>query len=186
MPPADSAGALTSRRPLPSDDEHNRPAGGGDRAAALLRGTLMHRLLQSLPDIPAARRAKAAEKYMARAAADLTRTIARCSRRPSAVAARAPRFAALFAPRQPRRSADRRLGHAGGKTCACPARSTASRSREDEIFIADFKTNRPPPRESPVRRPTSTQLALYRAVLQKLYPDRASCAPPWSGRKSLI
>jgi ATP-dependent helicase/nuclease subunit A len=38
-----------------------------------------------------------------------------------------------------------------------------------EIFIADYKTNRPPPRIAPpayVR-----QLACYRAVLQKLYPQ---------------
>ena len=34
------------------DDDARAPAAGG-RATALLRGSLMHRLLQSLPDIPA-------------------------------------------------------------------------------------------------------------------------------------
>ena len=40
-------------------------------AQALLRGSLTHRLMQSLPDIPADRRRAAAEDYLARAGADL-------------------------------------------------------------------------------------------------------------------
>ena len=40
------------------DDDGAAPAGAGGRAAALLRGSLAHRLLQSLPDIPAERRAQ--------------------------------------------------------------------------------------------------------------------------------
>ena len=40
--------------------------------AALLRGSLVHRLLQSLPDIPAERRAKAAADYLARAGKNAT------------------------------------------------------------------------------------------------------------------
>ncbi len=44
---------------------------------------------------------------------------------------------------------------------------------KDQVLIADFKTNRMPPRrieEVPVAY--VEQLAAYRAVLQKLYPDR--------------
>src|SRR5260370_20862909 len=37
---------------------------GEARAKALARGTLVHRLLQSLPDIPAAARADAAPRYL--------------------------------------------------------------------------------------------------------------------------
>ena len=47
-----------------ADDEPRRSAGGG-REAARLRGTLTHRLLQSLPDIPAARREKTAGEFLA-------------------------------------------------------------------------------------------------------------------------
>jgi ATP-dependent helicase/nuclease subunit A len=47
-----------------ADDEPRRVTGGGDRALALLRGSLVHRLLQSLPDIPAARRRKVADDYL--------------------------------------------------------------------------------------------------------------------------
>jgi ATP-dependent helicase/nuclease subunit A len=46
----------------------------------------------------------------------------------------------------------------------------------DEILIADFKTNRPPPRslaEAATRHAGYIrQLALYRAVLARLYPGR--------------
>jgi ATP-dependent helicase/nuclease subunit A len=43
----------------------------------------------------------------------------------------------------------------------------------DMVLICDFKTNRPAPRRiENVPRAYITQLALYRAVLEKLYPGR--------------
>ena len=43
----------------------------------------------------------------------------------------------------------------------------------DAILIADYKTGRPAPRcIEDVPRSYVTQLALYRAVLRQLYPDR--------------
>jgi ATP-dependent helicase/nuclease subunit A len=50
------------------------------------------------------------------------------------------------------------------------------------VLIADFKTNRPAPRKITDVPPAYTrQLALYRAVLQKLYPDRlVSAALIWT------
>jgi ATP-dependent helicase/nuclease subunit A len=44
---------------------------------------------------------------------------------------------------------------------------------QDAVLIGDFKTNRPPPgRIEEVPSSYVRQLALYRAVLRKLYPDR--------------
>jgi ATP-dependent helicase/nuclease subunit A len=41
------------------------------------------------------------------------------------------------------------------------------------VLIADYKTNRPAPRRlEDVPRGYLTQLALYRAVLSRIYPDR--------------
>ena len=41
------------------------------------------------------------------------------------------------------------------------------------VLIGDFKTNRPPPRRiEDVPQAYIRQLALYRAVLEKLYPDK--------------
>jgi ATP-dependent helicase/nuclease subunit A len=53
---------------------------------------------------------------------------------------------------------------------------------EDEVMIADFKTNRPPP-DSVEKTPTiyRAQMALYRAALSKIYPQkRIACALVWT------
>ena len=43
----------------------------------------------------------------------------------------------------------------------------------DDVLIADFKTNRPAPRRiEDVPSGYKQQLALYRALLAKLYPER--------------
>ena len=45
---------------------------------------------------------------------------------------------------------------------------------ESEILIADYKTNHAPPRElAGVPQAYRQQLALYRALLQRLYPGRS-------------
>jgi ATP-dependent helicase/nuclease subunit A len=44
----------------------------------------------------------------------------------------------------------------------------------DTVLIADFKTNRPPPRRLEDVPPAYIcQLALYRSALMQLYPERA-------------
>jgi ATP-dependent helicase/nuclease subunit A len=152
-----------------SDDENNRPAGGGDRAAALLRGTLMHRLLQSLPDVPAERRATVAEKYMARAAVALNEDERRMLVGQALSLLGAPQFAALFG--KDSRAEVPIVGWitAGGRKVRVSGQVDRLAITEKEIFIADYKTNRPPPRIAPPAY--VTQLACYRAVLQKLYPQ---------------
>src|SRR5207237_10086589 len=60
------------RPPDPAGPESRKPPGGQMRAHALQRGTLVHRLLQSLPDVPTERRRDAALKYLARHAQDWT------------------------------------------------------------------------------------------------------------------
>ena len=53
---------------------------------------------------------------------------------------------------------------------------------DNEIMIADFKTTRPPP-ESVEKTPViyRAQMALYRAALSKIYPDRhIACALIWT------
>ena len=140
------------------------------RARALQRGTLVHRLLQSLPDIAAARRREAALAYLARNAEDWTederQALAdkhagldrrcRASRRCSPPAA---------GPRS--RSSAGWSGRAAGRRW-CPGRSTGWSSRPDEVLIVDFKTNHAPP-SRPDEAPGAyvRQLALYRAVLRQ-------------------
>ena len=59
---------------------------------------------------------------------------------------------------------------------------------DDAVLIADFKTNRPPPasvEDTPALY--RTQMALYRAALQRIYPGkRIDCALVWTDGARLM
>ena len=57
---------LRSVSPSSAAEDEQRPAPGPGAALALLRGSLVHRLLQSLPDIPPAQRRAAMDDYLRR------------------------------------------------------------------------------------------------------------------------
>jgi len=144
------------------------------RARALQRGSLVHRLLQSLPEVAAERRRDAALKYLARNAYNW----AEAER--EALAARVlvliddPRFSPVFAP-----GSRAEVPIVGRLTL--PGRPPALVSGQidrlvvtpSEVLIVDFKTNHAPP-ATMAEAPAAylRQLALYRAVLQKLYRER--------------
>ena len=69
-----------------------------DRAKALARGTLVHRLLQSLPDMAPADREAAAHRYLARAAGAFTGEERDAFVQAALALFADPRFAPLFAP----------------------------------------------------------------------------------------
>jgi ATP-dependent helicase/nuclease subunit A len=58
----------------------------------------------------------------------------------------------------------------------------------DSVLIADYKTNHPAPRRpEDVPDPYLAQLALYRAVLVRLYPGRAvRCVLVWTDRPDFM
>jgi len=152
----------------PSGD--NNFIADGARAAALLRGTLVHRLLQALPDISAERRRQAAQDFLARAASELpAEDAARIAERVMAILAH-ERFAALFAPGS--RAEVPIVGRLqSGETVS--GQIDRLSVTPDAVLIADYKTNRNPPRRVEDVPPAYVrQLALYRAVLARLYPDR--------------
>jgi len=142
------------------------------RARALLRGTLVHRLLQSLPDIATERRAAVALRYLARNAGDWTDG----DREALAAAVLAlienPRFAAVFAPgSRAEVSIAGRLDRPGGPVALVSGQIDRLVVTPGEVLIVDYKTNHAPP-QHPAEAPSAyvRQLALYRAVLRKLYP----------------
>jgi ATP-dependent helicase/nuclease subunit A len=174
--PAEAVAALAVT-PSESDEAmaNGAPAGSGEpRRIALARGVLIHRLMQSLPDIAPERRAEAARRFLARASAGF----AQAER--DALAAKIlqvladGRFAALFGPGS--RAEVPIVGRLtrGGKTAlAVSGQIDRLAVSATEVLIADYKSNRPAPRtHSEVPPAYVRQLALYRAVLQKLYPDR--------------
>jgi ATP-dependent helicase/nuclease subunit A len=144
------------------------------RRRALQRGTLVHRLLQSLPDLSPDRRRDAALKYLARNADGWTDGDRETLAERVLALIEDPRFAKVFGDGSRAEVAIAgRLERAG----AAPALVSGQIDRlvvtPDEVLIVDFKTNHAPPvlaAEAPANY--VRQLALYRAVLGKLYPQR--------------
>jgi ATP-dependent helicase/nuclease subunit A len=152
----------------PKAAEHFQP--GEARRRALARGNLVHRLMQSLPDIPSARRSDAAKHYLARNAKDFS-----AAERDALIAQVLAvlddaRFADLFAPGS--RAEVPIVGRLGGRPICGQLDRLAV--MPEAVLIGDYKTNRPAPRRlEDVPPGYVAQLALYRAVLARLYPGRA-------------
>jgi ATP-dependent helicase/nuclease subunit A len=142
------------------------------RAQALRRGTLVHRLLQSLPDVPIERRREAALKYLGRNAADWTPDERQQLGFSVLDLISDARFAPVFGPgSRAEVSIAGRLPRAGRPPALVSGQIDRLVVTPAEILIVDFKTNHAPPR-SPAEAPMAyvRQLALYRAVLEKIHP----------------
>ena len=145
------------------------------RARALQHGTLVHRLLQSLPDIPPARRREAALAYLARNAAGWSEEERLTLAERTLALIADPRFAPVFAPgSRAEVSIVGRLERPAGRPALVSGQIDRLVVTTSEVLIVDFKTNHAPPgRLEEAPRSYVRQLALYRAVLGKLYPQLA-------------
>jgi ATP-dependent helicase/nuclease subunit A len=143
------------------------------RARALLRGTLVHRLLQSLPDVATERRRDAALKYLARNADGWTDGDREALAQAVLALIGDSRVAPVFAPgSRAEVSIAGRLERAGRPPALVSGQIDRLVVSPSEVLIVDFKTNHAPPkRAAEAPRSYLRQLALYRAVLQKLYPQ---------------
>ena len=152
----------------PSRPAGDEPAPSSPLEPGLQRGILVHRLLQSLPDIEPGRRAEAARRFLDRPVHGLTPEQREALTGETLAVLDAPGFAALFGPGS--RAEVPIIGRIG---------ETVIRGRVDRlvvdgdsVLIVDYKTNRPPPaREQEISPAHLRQLAGYRAVLQSIYPD---------------
>jgi ATP-dependent helicase/nuclease subunit A len=175
--PADAPGAVPLS-PSRAYDEAQAPfrprgAGGGlERAKAIARGTLMHRLLQSLPDLPPAARGDAARRHLARSAKDFTAEERKELLDQVDRVLAAARFAELFAAGS--RAEVPIVGRLNGGALAVSGQIDRLVVTGNEVLIADYKTNRPAPQRIDDVPPAYVrQLALYRAVLGQLFPGKA-------------
>jgi len=171
------------------DEEWKRGTGESEREEALERGRLLHRLIQSLPDLPPERRAAAAEDYLRRNRQKLSAD--QCA----AIAAQvlailddaqfAPLFAAGSRSEVPVIGRLERQGLAPYSVTGVIDRLAVT---DTEVLIADYKTNRPPPTAlEDVPRAYRRQLALYRALLQRIYPGRTlRAALIWTENATLM
>ncbi|MHC2434370.1 double-strand break repair helicase AddA [Bradyrhizobium sp. USDA 4451] len=175
---APEAAAADVLRPSdPADDDSHKIQTGESvllRARALQRGTLVHRLLQSLPDVAVERRLGAALGYLARNADGWSEEERAALARQVVALTVDLRFAPVFAPgSRAEVSIVGRLERPGRPKELVSGQIDRLVVTPNEVLIVDFKTNHAPPKisaEAP--RGYIRQLALYRAVLAKLYPHR--------------
>jgi ATP-dependent helicase/nuclease subunit A len=171
--PPEAAAAILLRPSGPTEDEGPRVRTGESlqaRARALQRGTLVHRLLQSLPDVASGRRHAAALAYLARNAGGWTDGERGALAEQLMTLIADSRFASVFgAGSRAEVSIVGRLDRPGRPLISGQIDRLVV--RPSEVLIVDYKTNHAPP-GLPAEAPSGyvRQLALYRAVLQKLYP----------------
>jgi ATP-dependent helicase/nuclease subunit A len=173
MPAASERSADLRLRPSDPGEEDGKRFSSSEsiaqRARALQRGVLVHRLLQSLPDLAAERRRDLALNYLARNAQNWTEAEREALAAKVLALISEPRFAPVFAPGS--RAEVPVVGrHEGRLVSGQIDRLVVTPA---EILIVDYKTNHAPPvaaAEAP--QGYVRQLALYRAVLTKLYPQR--------------
>ena len=145
-----------------------------ERRKALARGRIVHRLMQSLPDIPPPARKDAIARYLRGAAADFSPAEQMEMARQALAILDDQSFAEVFA------AGSRaevpivgRIACAGGAPIAVSGQVDRLAVTRDAVLMADYKTDAAAPRElAEVPRPYVAQLALYRAVLGRIYPEK--------------
>jgi ATP-dependent helicase/nuclease subunit A len=170
-------------RPLaPSQPRRADPAArsplGAEEGQGLVRGRLVHRLLQSLPELSPPERAAAARRFLALPVHGLALDAQEALLGETLAILAHPDFAPLFAPGSAAEVPVVAL--LGGQALAGQIDRLVV--GENAVLVVDYKTLRPPPLdESAVPEAYLDQLAAYRAAIAAIYPDRAvRCALLWT------
>jgi ATP-dependent helicase/nuclease subunit A len=133
----------------------------------------VHRLMQSLPDIPPERRTNAIEQFLVRAAENFTAAArAEIAQQVSAVL-NDERFAEIFAPgSRPEVPIVGRIPRDDAEPLGVAGQADRLSVTGDAVLIADYKTDSVVPQKLEEVPRYVAQLALYRAVLRRIYPSK--------------
>lgn len=170
-PPAEDPRPARPLAPSALDEEEAPdppfPPGTGGKAAR--RGTLVHRLLERLPEVEQDRRAAAAQAWLERNAADLAPHEREEMLQGALRVLDEPDWAELFSP---------------GSLAEVPLVATIGEQviagtvdrllvTQDRVLVVDYKTaRRPPDSVEAVPRPILRQMAAYVAALEQVWPGR--------------
>ncbi len=147
---------------------------GAERGKALARGRIVHRLMQSLPDIPPVGREDALDRYLQSTAADFSPAEQVGIAQHIFAILDDSTFAEVFS------SGSRaevpivgRIARPGAAPIIVSGQIDRLAATGDVILIADYKTDRDVPRGlADVPQAYIDQLALYRFVLARIYPEK--------------
>nr|HMQ56932.1 3'-5' exonuclease [Rhizobiaceae bacterium] len=160
---------------LTAQTQSGEPVGReGAARTALQRGAAIHRLLQVLPDCPQADRDNRALAWLAALEPDWSDAERRAILASVLRVLDDPRFAPLFAEGSAAEVAVMGTVEIAGRPRAVSGVIDRLAVTPGSVLVADYKTDRTPA-SSPADVPPTyrAQLALYRALLRSLYPDRA-------------
>jgi len=136
---------------------------------AFSRGRLIHRLLQKLPDVEVLNRPMIAARFLANPQHNLTKDEQDNIQNEVLGLLSNPEYAPLF--EAPSQAEVPMVGRLGGQLISGQVDRLCVRGKD--IWIVDYKTNRPPPLvidNVPVAY--RHQMASYHALLQDIYPDK--------------
>ena len=172
LSPSGAAAELEGLDPRPAPG--SRLFGDAEKTnLAIRRGKMIHRLFQILPDFPVAERRAAAGRYLARAAADWTEEERHLAADQVFAILDNPEFASLFG--ETARAETNLMGilATSERQFSVAGRIDRLAVEADRVIIADFKTDRAPPRRlEDISGTYVAQLAIYREILRPLYPER--------------
>ncbi|HYD30905.1 MAG TPA: double-strand break repair helicase AddA [Azospirillaceae bacterium] len=174
---------LTPSKPEGEDPPVRSPLGSDD-GAGFRRGILIHRLLQTLPDVAPEHREAACRRFLASPSHQLPDWAQDEIAAETLAVLDHPDFRHLFGPAS--RAEVPVVGLVG--TQAISGQIDRLALTDDAVWIVDYKTNRPPPTEErDVPAVYLRQMALYRQALRAIYPGRAvRCLLLWTDAPRLM
>lgn len=149
--------------------ETENPIVSSDLKKALKRGEIIHKLLELLPSVPPQDQKVATEAFLKKPAFNLTSAEReRIARQVSAILSH-PQFKPLFSD-----GSRSEVGIAGlVNNDYITGQVDRLLVRENDIFIADYKTNRSVPKTAAeIPKSYLSQMQVYVALLSKIYPQK--------------
>jgi len=160
---------LTPSRPDEDEPAVRSPVDPEGDGRRFQRGLLIHRLLQTLPDLPPESREAACRRFLARPVHDIDVEHQEALVRETMAVLNHPDLTPLFGPGS--RAEAPIVGVVGDR--AVSGRIDRLTVTGDEVLLVDYKTNRPPPRRAEdVPQVYRAQMDAYAAVLAGIFPGK--------------
>lgn len=168
IPPHAVKQAVYNPSLLAAGNEKQLSPSASGNASSFMRGRLLHRLLQLLPNIPDGQREEAASRFLIRNNSGEKDAVLHDVREVMN-ALRNPVFAHVFS--KEAQAEVPIIGTINGKHFS--GQIDRLLVTEKEVLVVDFKTNRPPPTNTAaVDGGYVAQMACYKTLLAQIYPNR--------------
>jgi ATP-dependent helicase/nuclease subunit A len=157
---------------------------GEDDGHRFKRGRIIHRLLQTLPDVTPDAREGAAHSFLAQDVHDLSPEQQIEIKSETMAILNHADFAFLFGPGS--QAEVPMVGEIEGQVMS--AQLDRLLVTDEAVYVIDYKTNRPPPKNpEDISEIYLKQMAAYRQALQRIYPQRPiRCLLLWSDGPDLM